>query len=325
MMKVHLDTDLGGDPDDLCALALVLNWPGAELLAVTTVLDDQGRRAGFVRHVLGLAGRSNVSVAAGADKMLGCFRIDPRLPVLPEHSVYWPEPISPAPTPLDHALGLLKRSIEQDAIIISIGGLTNLALLEQRFPGILLRAKLYVMGGFVFPPRDGLPQWTARDDWNLQVDVRSAKYVIDRSTPTFIPAAVTAETALRRAHLPLLRNAGVIGQLIARQGEAYAREQDHEARYGRTCARVPDDILNFHHDPLTCAIALGWHEGVEIRELSLTSEIIDGWLHQRPDSGGRLARIVTRVDGERFSDLWLKVVAGSSPGPSTAGPGLPGK
>ncbi len=26
---VHLDTDLGGDPDDVAALALLLGWPGA--------------------------------------------------------------------------------------------------------------------------------------------------------------------------------------------------------------------------------------------------------------------------------------------------------
>lgn len=27
-MKVHLDTDLGSDMDDLCALAMLLRWPG---------------------------------------------------------------------------------------------------------------------------------------------------------------------------------------------------------------------------------------------------------------------------------------------------------
>ncbi|MCX6029078.1 MAG: hypothetical protein NT169_07215 [Chloroflexi bacterium] len=32
MLKLHLDTDLGGDIDDLCALALVLNWPDKEIL-----------------------------------------------------------------------------------------------------------------------------------------------------------------------------------------------------------------------------------------------------------------------------------------------------
>jgi purine nucleosidase len=40
VLKLHLDTDLGSDIDDLCALAMALNWPDVELLAVTTVTDD---------------------------------------------------------------------------------------------------------------------------------------------------------------------------------------------------------------------------------------------------------------------------------------------
>ncbi|HLH67668.1 MAG TPA: hypothetical protein VKY90_01210 [Candidatus Dormibacteraeota bacterium] len=35
-VRVHLDTDVGGDPDDACALAAVLGWPGATLLGITT-------------------------------------------------------------------------------------------------------------------------------------------------------------------------------------------------------------------------------------------------------------------------------------------------
>jgi hypothetical protein len=27
MVRVHIDTDLGGDPDDACALAFLLGWP----------------------------------------------------------------------------------------------------------------------------------------------------------------------------------------------------------------------------------------------------------------------------------------------------------
>ena len=71
MIKFHLDTDIGGDIDDLCALAMVLNWPDVELLAVTTNLDDQGIRAGYARYALGLAGRDDIAVAAGADRSLG--------------------------------------------------------------------------------------------------------------------------------------------------------------------------------------------------------------------------------------------------------------
>lgn len=144
VIELHLDTDLGGDIDDLCALAMVLNWPGVELLAVTTVADDQGRRAGYARYALRLAGREDIAVAAGADVSLDCYRSRPGWP---DEDVYWPELIPPAPTSLDHALSLLKRSIEQGAIIAAIGPYTNLALLEERSLGILRSARLYLMGG----------------------------------------------------------------------------------------------------------------------------------------------------------------------------------
>ena len=55
--RVHLDTDLGSDTDDLCALAMLLGWPDVELAGVTTVNDPRGLRAGYVRYALGLAGR----------------------------------------------------------------------------------------------------------------------------------------------------------------------------------------------------------------------------------------------------------------------------
>src|SRR3990172_770551 len=128
MLKLHLDTDLGGDIDDLCALAMILNWPDVDLLAVTTNQDDGGRRAGYARYALELAGREDITVAAGADPSLGCFRI---WPGLPEEADYWPEPIPPAPNSLDQTLTLIERSIEQGAIIAAIGTFTNLALLEK--------------------------------------------------------------------------------------------------------------------------------------------------------------------------------------------------
>jgi hypothetical protein len=37
MLRVHLDTDLGSDTDDLCALAMLLGWPDVEVVGVTTV------------------------------------------------------------------------------------------------------------------------------------------------------------------------------------------------------------------------------------------------------------------------------------------------
>ena len=50
-MRIHLDTDLGGDTDDACALAMWLGWAGVEITGITTVADPRGRRAGYVAHV----------------------------------------------------------------------------------------------------------------------------------------------------------------------------------------------------------------------------------------------------------------------------------
>ncbi len=305
MLKLHLDTDIGGDIDDLCALAMTLNWPEIELLAITTVADDQGRRAGYARYALRLAGRDDVAVAAGADVALNCYRSRPGFL---DEEVYWPETIPPAPTSLDQALALLESSIEQGAIIAAIGPYTNLALLEQRSPGILRTAKLYLMGGYVFPPRDGFPSWGNETDYNVQVDVQSAQVVFQRSSPTPIPLSVSVETSLRRAYLPTLKRAGPLAQLIARQAEAFAGDENYEARFGQTCKGLPKDTINFQHDPLACAIALGWSEGVEIREIPLSIEVKDGWLCERVDDDGKPFRVVTRVDGGKFNELWLSTV-----------------
>ena len=45
MIKVHVDTDLGGDIDDLCALAMLLRREDVEITGITTVAENGGKRA----------------------------------------------------------------------------------------------------------------------------------------------------------------------------------------------------------------------------------------------------------------------------------------
>ena len=307
-IKIHLDTDLGGDIDDLCALALLLRWPGGiQLTGVTTVADTGGRRAGYARYILALEGREDVPVAAGADTAQGFY---PYELGYPSEERYWPEAVSAYPTPPEKAIQLLKDSIEQGAVIVGIGPYTNLYLLEQQFPGILRDAKLFLMGGYIFPTRAGFPAWGNDMDFNIQVDVRSAGHVLRSSNPTLIPLSVTVETALRRAHLASLREAGPLGRLIARQAEAFALDEQNETRLGSTCPGLPEDIINFQHDPLACAVALGWQDGVEIQTLPLIVEERDGLLVERVHADGKPVRIVTKVDGPRFNQFWLEKMIG---------------
>jgi len=257
--------------------------------------------------VLQLAGRSAIPVAAGADVASGVYHTPMGYPV---ESDYWPEPVAPYPTPVAAALDLLEASIAAGAMLVGIGPFTNLRLLEERRPGLLARANLTLMGGYIYPPRPGFPPWGNDMDWNMQVDARSAALVLAHSRPLLVSLTVTVETALRRAHLERLRQAGPVAQLIARQIHVVARDWDNETRYGLTCPALPDDAINFQHDPLAAAIALGWREGVELRKVRLQCELRAGWLVEQPDPAGQPFQVVTQIDGPAFSEAWVDWVAG---------------
>jgi purine nucleosidase len=98
-----------------------------------------------------------------------------------------------------------------------------------------------------------------------------------------------------------------LGKLIARQAEAWAA-WGHEETYGKTCANLPDDTINFQHDPLTCAIALGWRDGVLIEETPLRTIVEDKLLFTVHDEG-KPTKVVTKIDGNRFNKFWLDIVS----------------
>jgi purine nucleosidase len=306
MTGVHLDTDLGGDIDDLCALAMLLRWPEVHISGVTVVGDTDGIRTGYTRYTLALEGRNEIPVAAGADTSGGFYRYE--LP--PQDNRYWPTEAIRSPNPPQRAIELIKKSIEAGATIIGIGPLTNLSMLERQHPGILEHARLFLMGGFIYRPRAGYPDWKNEVDFNLQVDIKSAQHVLSNSNPTLIPISVTAETALRSSSLEGLRGSGKLGELIAHQAEVFAADEKMDEKYGATCANVPADIVNFQHDPLACAIALGWDAGVAIEEVPIVVEESGGWLWERIDEAGRKMSVVTRIDGARFGEFWVERVAG---------------
>jgi purine nucleosidase len=300
MPRIHLDTDLGSDTDDLCALAMLLGWPGAELAGVTTVTDPGGLRAGMTAWALTLAGRAEVPVAAGAEGTLAA----PMVPfVFPD---YWPEPIRPRPSPPGAALELLAAAAASGATVVAVGPLTNLALLEAARPGLLGRADLVLMGGHVTAAPAGLPDLGPDADFNVQQDHLAARVVLERCDPVVVPLAVTQQVHLRAAHLPRLRAAGPLGVLLADQAEAHARDRAMP-ELARSWPGLPDDLLNFHHDPLACAVALGW-EGVTVAEVPTRLEVDGGRLRMTQEAGGRPLRVVTAVDGPAFAEVWLAAV-----------------
>ena len=96
MKKIHLDTDLGGDIDDICALSMLLRCQDTKLTGITVVGDTNGRRTGYTRYALKLEGRSDIPVAAGADTSQGFYRYKLGLP---QKDRYWPESVTPSAAP----------------------------------------------------------------------------------------------------------------------------------------------------------------------------------------------------------------------------------
>lgn len=107
-----------------------------------------------------------------------------------------------------------------------------------------------------------------------------------------------------------IQSGGRLGQLIARQAIEFAADEKMEEIYGEVCEQVPADLLNFQHDPLACAIALGFNAGVEIQELPLVIEEQGGFLRERLDDQGRRYPVVTQVDGALFEKFWVEKIAG---------------
>jgi inosine-uridine nucleoside N-ribohydrolase len=307
-VRIHLDTDLAGDPDDVCALALLLGWPGVEVVGITTTDDPGGRRVGYVHECLRLVGRDDIPVAGGAGASLTSGHANGGIPDDPR---WWPAPVAPVPSPAGAALDLLDAGVEAGATIVAIGPFTNLALYELLRPGRLAEVPVVTMGGFVDPPGDGYPPWDASRDWNVTCDPRAAELVFAAAgTLTLVTLASTVRVHLRERDLPRLAASGRLGQLMAAQAVAQGDDYDLRA-LGAAHARLPDDLLNFHHDPLACAVAAGW-DGATVERRRLRPVREDGALRFVDEPGdsatARTVGVLGAFEAEAFTDVWANAV-----------------
>jgi inosine-uridine nucleoside N-ribohydrolase len=304
VIRVHLDTDLGSDTDDLCALAMLLGWPDVEVTGITTATDPGGIRAGMVAYALSLAGRDQIPVVAGAADSFGGLFVPLAFPD------YWPEAIEPRPSPPGAALELLDASIDADATVVAVGPYPNLAAFETWRPGALAEAGTVVMGGHVPAAAEGLPPWGMRDDFNVQQDAVAARIVFERCSPIVVPVPTCLRVAVRRRHVDALRAAGPLGSLIADQSERHAIDNGRLALPAEFPS-LPEDLLNFQYDPLACAVAVGW-PGAVVQTIGVDLSFEGSFLRMRELDSAPPMRIVTDVDAERFEADWLAAVVRAS-------------
>jgi purine nucleosidase len=205
---ILLDTDIGSDIDDAVALAYLLMQPDAELLGVTTVSGQSELRAQMVDAICQVAGR-DIPIVPGVDSPL---IVENRQP-LAQQAVKldnWPHRTEFTQTTAVDFLAEKILSHPGEVTLLTIGPLTNIALLFSLYPETMDALKQLVMMCGVFTDIADNP-WKA--EWNALLDPHATEMVynarvdvhrsigLDVTRQVMMPAA---EVKARFSH-PLLQ------------------------------------------------------------------------------------------------------------------------
>lgn len=303
--RLHLDTDFGGDPDDLCALALALAWPETQITGITTVADRHGLRAGYVRHVLELAERSEIRVEAGAKVSLTDHKqADP----VQDDARYFPPTTPPLVSEPYASIELTERSMFKSATFLCIGPLTNAAMFDRTRSGLLRHKRLVFLGGQLGMPGAGDPAWSPEMDFTVQWDTRATEELMKTwADLTMVPLGPTQRVPLTEADCRKLDRMGAVGRLIARQLRAWGVDHAMPA-LGQAHVALPGELLGFAAAPVAVAVALGW-PGATIEPMTVMPSIENGVISWERADDGRAMRVVTDIDGAAFRELFLARIA----------------
>lgn len=221
MIPVLIDCDPG--QDDALALLLALASPELEVLGVTTVAGNQAleKTTANALRVLALAGRTDIPVAAGADRPLAG-----KLVVAADahgetglDGVDLPPP-STDPVP-EHAKDFLAaKLVASDAAVtlVALGPLTNLALLLEAHPQAVDRIeRLVLMGGAIHEGNQ-----TPSAEFNIWIDPEAAARVFESGLDvTMVGLDVTNKAVLSNADADSLRGVGPVAESAADMVDFY--------------------------------------------------------------------------------------------------------
>ncbi len=207
-VKVLLDTDIGSDIDDAVALAWLLAHPDCELLGITTVSGEATQRARLASVLCRAAGK-DVPIFPGAELPLLAAQKQTHAPQAAALA-NWPHDET---FPEGRAVGFLRDTIHAhpgEVVLLTIGPLTNVALLFSLDPSIpgLLKALVMMCGVFSnravgFGPRE----WNALLDPPATAIVYRHAVAVHRSIGLDVTTRVTLDAAAVRQRFqgPLLR------------------------------------------------------------------------------------------------------------------------
>jgi pyrimidine-specific ribonucleoside hydrolase len=298
-MDLILDCDPGHD--DAIALLLALASPEAKLVGVTTVAGNQTleKTTANALRLLEFAGRSDVPVAAGAERPLVRER-NVAANVHGESGLDGPDlpPATGAPL-AQHAVDYLAENVA-GRTLVATGPLTNVGLLLSLHPAARPE-RIVLMGGAI-----GEGNTTPAAEFNIWADPEAARLVFESGIDvTMVGLDVTHRAIVTPAVAEELRGAGRAGKLVAELVDFYSRF--HRGRY-------PELGGSPMHDPVALAYALR-PELLEVREARI--EVDCAWgagrgrtnVDFRGRGGAVNAKVAVGIDSEAFIRLLVERIS----------------
>ena len=306
-MSVPIVIDCDPGHDDAMAIMLALASPEVELRGITTVAGNQtlDKTTRNALKVLELVGRTDVPVAAGADRPLR-RTLRTAANVHGESGLDGPDLPEPTVTPVDaQASDLLAELIEPGVVLVPTGPLTNVAQLLERHPDVTQRLERIVwMGGAI---AEG--NVTPAAEFNAYVDPEAAQIVFASGVPvTMIGLDVTHKALFTGDHAERLRSAGAVGRAVAELADFFLRF--HRQRYRFDGAPIHDAMAVAHVIDPTLVETVNCNVAIETAsEYCDGRTVVDRWLvTDRP----RNAHVGIDVDAGRFLELLVERIASLS-------------
>lgn len=286
-VKLILDTDIGSDIDDAICLAYLLARPDCELLGITTVTGQAVERAKIASALCRLAGR-DIPILPGVESPL---LIPQRQPEAPQAAVLanWPHDTA---FPQGQAVEFLRQTIRQfpgEVTLLTIGPLTNIALLFKVDPDIPALLRALVMMAGVFTNRQagvGPAEWNARLDPHATAIVYGARVAEHRS----VGLDVTSRLKLGRAEVQQRFQAGLLRPVLDFAG-VWFRQRETITFHDPLAALClfEDDVCTFERGRV---------------EVELLSDRLKGVTFWKPDPAGP-HQVALEVDEPGFFERFF--------------------
>lgn len=290
--KILLDTDIGTDIDDAVCLAYLLANPRCELLGITTVSGEAGKRAMMASALCKVAGK-DIPIFPGAEVPI-------LTPILQDEAQQagalgrWDHETR---FPKGRAVEFLRETIRKnpgEVTLLTIGALTNIGLLFALDPEIPSLLKRLVMMCGMFTRRCGRLEpleWNARQDPYATAIV----YRHDADVHWTVGLDVTSNVRMGREEFQSKCGPDLLRPVLD---------------FAEIWFEDRDEVV--FHDPLAAAIIFDDQICQMARgtvEIELKSDRIMGYTHWLPEPFEQPGRheIAVSVNSERFFDNLFSV------------------